>query len=92
MNNVFISYDLHSPGQDYGTLYEGIKSLGEWAHVQDSVWYVSTEYSATRVISYLAGFIDSNDSLIAIDASNNESQWRNLTDEVASHIQRCWKI
>ena len=32
-NNLFISYDLYSPGQDYSAVIEGIKSLGGWAKV-----------------------------------------------------------
>lgn len=27
-NNLFVSYDLHSPGQDYEKIADAIKSLG----------------------------------------------------------------
>lgn len=32
-NNLFVSYDLHSPGQDYDKVADAIKSLGAWAKV-----------------------------------------------------------
>lgn len=35
-NNLFISYDLNSPRQDYEAVIEEIKHLGNWAKVQKS--------------------------------------------------------
>ncbi len=32
-NNIFISYDLKSPGQDYSKIISEIKTLGPWAKV-----------------------------------------------------------
>jgi hypothetical protein len=39
-NNLFISYDLYNPGQGYEAVIEEIKSLGGWAKVHQSCWYV----------------------------------------------------
>jgi len=46
-NNLFISYDLHSPGQDYENVAEAIKGLGTWAKVQYSLCYVKLGLSAS---------------------------------------------
>jgi len=35
-----ITYDLNAEGQDYNLLYEKIKSLGEWFHPLESVWFL----------------------------------------------------
>lgn len=34
MNNLFISYDLKNPGQNYERVMNAIKGLGSWARVQ----------------------------------------------------------
>lgn len=45
-NNLIVSYDLYSPGQDYSKVIDAIKALGSWAKVQKSVWYVNSSYTA----------------------------------------------
>ncbi len=90
MANLFISYDLNSPGQDYATIIEEIKSLGSWAKVQKSLWYVQSTLTATQAKDRLTPHIDTNDSLIVIDASNNVATWYGLSDKVAKHIKARW--
>jgi hypothetical protein len=87
-NNLFISYDLNSPGQDYTTVIEKIKSLGSWAKVQKSHWYVSSNYSASAARDLIWSAMDNNDSLIVIEAK--DAAWNNLTNEVTEHIQNNW--
>ncbi|NZA25072.1 hypothetical protein H0E84_01615 [Luteimonas sp. SJ-92] len=89
-NNLFVSYDLHNPGQDYSSVIEAIKSLGSWAKVHKSVWYVSSNLSADAAVTKVWAAMDRNDSLIVVDASNNSASWQNLSDEVAKHIQEQW--
>ena len=37
MKNIYIiSYDLKIPGRDYTSLYDAIKSLGDWQHLLES--------------------------------------------------------
>lgn len=45
MNNLFISYDLKNPGQNYDRVITAIKGLGSWAKVQYSLWFVSSTYT-----------------------------------------------
>lgn len=90
-NNLFISYDLNSPGQDYDKVIEAIKSLGNWAKVQKSVWYVSTSYSAINARDFVWSKMDENDSLIVIDATNNDAAWQNLSEKVSGFIKHNWK-
>lgn len=89
-NNLFISYDLYAPNQDYTTLIDEIKSLGDWASVQRSLWYVNSTLSAEEAAKRLRVKMDSNDSLVVINTVNNEAYWYNLSDEVAKHIQNFW--
>jgi len=89
-NNLFISYDLNSPGQDYSSVIKKIKSLGSWAKVQKSHWYVSSNLSATQARDQVWSSMDSNDTLIVIDASNDDAAWQNISVEVSKHIQERW--
>ena len=89
-NNLFISYDLNSPGQDYEILISEIKSLGNWAKVQKSFWYVNASLSAAQAKDKLIPYIDRNDSLVVVDASNNEAAWYGLSDKAANYIKTQW--
>lgn len=86
-NNLFISYDLNSPGQDYSKVIEAIKGLGGWAKVQKSLWFVTSDYSASKACDLVWAKMDSNDSLIVIDAKTNQAAWQNLSDEVSNYIR-----
>ncbi|MGP6424594.1 MULTISPECIES: hypothetical protein [unclassified Pseudomonas] len=89
-NNLFISYDLRSPGQSYSRVIEAIKSLGPWAKVQESVWYVNAALTAEFAAKHVRAEMDENDRLIVVDASNNDAYWFNLTESVAKHMQNNW--
>ena len=89
-NNLFISYDLNSTGQDYTAVAEAIKSLGSWAKIHKSVWYVNSNLTSEKAAEIVWASMDNNDQLIVIDASNNNSNWYNMSDEVAGHIQKEW--
>lgn len=89
-NNLFISYDLNSPGQDYSSVINEIKSLGSWAKIQKSHWYVNSALTATQAVDQVWAKMDSNDSLIVIDATNNNASWQNLSEDVAIHIKNSW--
>lgn len=89
-NNLLISYDLNSPGQDYSGVIDEIKSLGDWAKVQKSFWYVSSTLTATQAVDRIWAKMDRNDSLIVVDAKNNSAAWQGLSDEVAAFIKKKW--
>ena len=90
MNNLFISYDLNSPNQNYDAIIESIKELGNWAYVNKSTWYVNSSFGAEEAANKIHLKMDSNDNLIVINTSNNEAYWYNLSDEVSKHIQNFW--
>ncbi|MCQ9087358.1 CRISPR-associated protein Cas2 [Vibrio alginolyticus] len=89
-NNLFISYDLNSPGQDYDEVIDEIKSLGNWAKVQKSLWYVNSALTASQARERVWAKMDRNDSLIVVDASNNNASWNGLSDEVGNFIKDKW--
>ncbi|MCF8146262.1 MAG: hypothetical protein K9N21_20335 [Deltaproteobacteria bacterium] len=89
-NNLFISYDLHSPGQNYEEVADAIKKLGNWAKVQYSLWYVKSHLSASDAGEKVWAVMDSNDSLIVIDVTDNFASWYNLSPEVSEFMKSHW--
>ena len=72
-NNLFISYDLFVPGQGYDNVAAAIKSLGTWAKIQMSFWYVKLNHSANKAAEIVWAAMDRNDSVIVVDATNNNA-------------------
>jgi len=89
-NNLIVSYDLNVEGQNYTAVSEKIKSLGGWAHIQKSVWYLKSALSCQQAAQSIYQSMDSNDSLIVIDASNNQASWYGLDDSVGEYIKGSW--
>lgn len=89
-NNLVISYDLYKQGQNYDALIVEIKKLGSWAHMNLSVWYVDSPFTAEEASVKLMSVIDVNDKLIVIDATNNQIRWKNLDSRVADHLATHW--
>ena len=89
-HNLFISYDLNTPGQGYERIIDLIKELGPWAKVQKSLWYVKSNRSADDAARYLRSVIDNNDSLIVIDASSNNAYWYTQDSQISNHLIEHW--
>lgn len=70
MNNLFIAYDLNSPGQNYDAVRDAIKSLGKWYQFQFSLFYVSTQHSAAEAYAIVTAVTDKNDRLAVIEANS----------------------
>ena len=68
-SNLFIAYDLNSPGQNYDSVRDAIKSLGKWHQFQYSLFYVSTQHSAADAYSIVSATLDVNDRLAVIEAN-----------------------
>lgn len=90
-NNLVISYDLLSPGQNYDAVTDAVKSLGGvWAKIQQSVFYVKSPHDVDSAYSRILPNLDSNDSLFITDATNNESKWKALLPDASRAIQDTW--
>ena len=89
-NNLIVSYDLYSPGQNYNAVQTAIQALGNWAKVHKSLWYVKSNKTAAEAVDAVWASMDANDSIFIVDASNNNAAWQNLSDEVSSYIKNKW--
>jgi hypothetical protein len=74
MNTYIISYDLDSPGQKYEAIANAIKSCGNWAKINLSVWAVVTNMTAVQVRDHLWRVMDANDRLFVVK-SGHEAAW-----------------
>lgn len=90
MNNLFISYDLVAPGQHYERVIEQIKTLGNWAKIELSLFYVNSTLSAEDAAKLVYSTMDQNDKLIVIDSTNNSFYSYNLNAEVLQMMQNQW--
>lgn len=89
-NNLHISYDLHAPGQDYEKVIERIQSLGSWAKIHKSFWYVNSALSAKEAVKHIETVMDVNDKVYVADTTSNTAAWNSLPGNVASHINEQW--
>lgn len=90
--NLFVSYDLHTPGQGYAEVLEKIKALGIWARVHYSLYYVRSPYTAEQALAHVWAAMDTNDRLIVIDATNSRAVWQNLPPDVSALIRAQWNL
>ena len=89
-NNLLISYDLISPSQDYDAVIDRIKTLGSWAKIHKSYWYVKSDYTASEACKEIWAVMDNNDKIFVCDATNGDSAWKNLSDKISSFIVDKW--
>lgn len=68
MANLFIAYDLITPGQSYDRVIAAIKSLGTVYQFQLSLWYVNTDHDANAAFVIVNNAMDTNDRLAVINA------------------------
>ncbi len=75
MNIYLITYDLHTPGQNYTALYDAIKKY-EWQHPLDSVWFVAISQNdyAEKLYEHLKQFIGKDDHLFITKIDGSDRQ------------------
>lgn len=89
-NNLHVSYDLIAPEKNYDAVIEAVKSLGGWAKIHKSFWYVDSKYTASQAVDIIKRAADANDKIYVVDATNNNASWVNLGPEAAAYIQQHW--
>lgn len=70
-----ITYDLNNPSRNYSGVINAIKkcSTGRWYSSWKSSYLIHSYRSAQVIYDEIRPFLDSNDSLIVIEVSNNYS-------------------
>jgi len=92
MNNLIISYDLQQPGQNYPAVARAVKLLGDWAKLQQSVWYVTSSFDAFAARSILMKALDANDKLLVVDATNNAFAAIGVPHSLGRSMESVWEL
>jgi hypothetical protein len=90
-NNLHISYDLKEPGKNYDRVIQAVKTLGSWAKIHYSFWYVKSDLTAAEARDALVRVIDTNDSVYVVDATNNKAAWHNISPSASEFIRERWQ-
>lgn len=85
MKGYLIGYDLNKSGQNYATLIEEIKKLGNWWHCLDSTFIIISSSTAVAIRDHLQQYVDSNDKLLVVLLSR-EAAWAGLSEECSDWL------
>ena len=88
--NLLISYDLNKPDQNYSAVIKCIQSLGSWAKIHKSVWYVKSSLTAEQASAAVWKVMDSSDTVFVVNASANNAAWNNITPEASEFVRAKW--
>ena len=87
-NSKIITYDLRNSNKNYEELYKKIKSYGTWAHICESVWFISTTDSCQTVCRNLMSVLDADDRIFVTE-STGIAWWHNTicnSDFLKQHL------
>ena len=86
IKTYIISYDLHSPGQNYEKLLKNIKSYSVWARLGGSAYIIETDQDHIQIRDYLYTVLDSNDKLF-VGLISAPAAWQNLPKDVSDWLR-----
>lgn len=89
-NNLHVSYDLYAPDKNYEAVIKAVKSLGLWAKIHKSYWYVNSPHSAREAVDIVWAAMDGNDTVYIVNATNNSAAWENIPDASSIFIRDQW--
>jgi len=76
MTVLLVTYELKTPGKDYTSFYNAIKSGGEWWHFLEAVWLVdSTTHNADTLAKSLYPHITQQDRLMVVALAGGHQGW-----------------
>ena len=73
---LVVTYDLKTPGKDYGPLYEVLKQQGQWWHYITSTWLIYTAKTPLEVHAAVTPHIAVQDYVLI--ASFERPYWGQL--------------
>ena len=76
MKSFIVTYDLNSSGKKYDDLISKIKDYSNWAHINESVWFLKSDDICSVIRDNLLTDIDDDYSLFVAELSGSAA-WRN---------------
>lgn len=87
MNTLLIGYDLNKAGKNYDGLITSIKDSPDWWHYLDSTWLVKTNLTVEAMRNQLSPYIDNDDELLVIDATDADAAWVGFNNDAARWLR-----
>ena len=92
MSNLLVTFELLVPHQNESAVLATLKTCGRCIRVKHSLWYLKSSLSAAQVADKMRNVLDVYDTIIVIDASNDNAAWYNLDAAAADAILKQWKV
>ena len=75
MSAYMITYDLNKSGQDYEGVIKAIKDSSiSWCSYWKSSYLIKSNLTANQISDKIKSYLDSNDTLIIVEAKNSNYQ------------------
>jgi hypothetical protein len=87
MRYLSINYDLRAPGRNYDRLYQRLREYPGVVRVLQSLWIVSTAWTARQVHDDLRRFLDANDGLFVVRVTN-EVAWSGIDPTASDRLRK----
>jgi hypothetical protein len=86
--NLIVTYQLGKSSIHYQDVETAIKSLGDWAHLQRTTWYVKSNLPVSQARERIWQYMQLGDSLFVADMGS--ASWQGLTKECSDFIKLHW--
>lgn len=84
---LLISFELHSPSRNYLIVEKAIAALGEGVRVHTYFWYLVSSMTAAEAAARLWEVMDERDSVLVIDAPEQQVGWHHIPQDVSTFIK-----
>lgn len=84
MSAYIVSYDLIKQGQNYECIIKKLEAYSNHWHMQQSVWIVVSDQTATQIRDSLKKCLDSNDKLFVGKLS--AAAWEGYSDKAGKWL------
>lgn len=78
-----VSYDLHTPGQNYPAIVTRLQLLGA-KRVLYSQWMLRSHMDSAQLRDDLRRYIDANDRLLVVEVTQAPMAWHNLQTQITT--------
>lgn len=86
--NLLVVYQLPQSAIHYEQVQNAVKSLGHWARVQPTVWYVRSGLAAKDARDHIWRHMRLGDTLLVVEL--NSAAWQGLAKEIADFLKTRW--
>ena len=83
---LLVSYDLKTPGWNYGPFYEALKLQGPWWHYLSTTWLIATAKNPQQVHAALAHLLTPQDLILIVPITR--PYWGSLPKDAWDWIEK----